>query len=62
MHAYAHTQIAILMLNIQSCDDELEASKLETDWRIESDHNFNFEDHIKILCSKTAKIWMHWRE
>ena len=37
------------------CDEELEASTLETVLGIQIDHNLSFEDHIKTLCFKAAK-------
>ena len=40
---------------LKFCHEELKASKLETVFGIEIYQNLNFEDHIKIVCSKTAK-------
>ena len=40
---------------LKSCDEELEARKLETVLGIEIVHNLNFEDHIKTLFNKVTK-------
>ena len=37
---------------LKFCDEELEVS---TVLEIEIDHNLNFEDHIKTICTKAAK-------
>ena len=40
---------------LKFCDKKLEASTLEAGLVIKTDHNLNFEDHIKALYSKGAK-------
>ena len=40
---------------LKFCDRVLKASKLETAFGIEIINNLNFEDHIKVVCSKTTK-------
>ena len=36
---------------LRFCGKNLEASKLETVLRIQTDNKLNFENHIKSLCS-----------
>ena len=40
---------------LKFCDEELEASTFETDFGIEIDLNFSFEDNVEILSVKVTK-------